>query len=94
MRARCGEDPRAGWKGSVIQAMKISRIHGKRLPVVAIGVAVVALVVFAVLLAGCSDGQSAGSGSAAVLSGAGAANTVTVSGNATVTSLPTKPSSF
>jgi uncharacterized protein YggE len=66
--------------------MKISRIHGKRLPAVAIGVAAVALVAFAVLLAGCSDGQSAGS--AAVLSGAGAANTITVSGNATVTSPP------
>jgi uncharacterized protein YggE len=44
--------------------------------------------VFGLLLAGCSDDSTGSVGAAAVLSGAGAANTVTVSGTATVTSPP------
>jgi uncharacterized protein YggE len=40
------------------------------------------------VLAGCGGGAPEGTGSAALLSGAGAANTITVSGNATVTSPP------
>jgi uncharacterized protein YggE len=66
----------------------ISRIHGKHLVVVAVCVAAVALGASGALLAGCSGGEAEGSGSPAVLSGAGVANTITVSGNAVVTSAP------
>lgn len=45
-------------------------------------------VVFSLILAGCSGEASGTSGTAAVLSGAGAVNTVTVNGTATVTSPP------
>ena len=49
---------------------------------------VVLMVAFATVLAGCGDKAPEASGSAAVLTGGGASNTVTVNGDATVTSAP------
>ena len=49
---------------------------------------VVLMVAFAAMLAGCGDKAPAASGSATLLTGGGAANTVTVNGEATVTSPP------
>lgn len=55
-----------------------------------LGIGVVGSIVLALalLVAGCSDASTSPTGSAAILSGAGAANTVTVNGSATVTSPP------
>ena len=64
-----------------------ARQSRKVLQVAGIGIVVCVSLVFALLLAGCSDDSASPEG-AAILSGAGAANTVTVNGSATVTSPP------
>jgi len=65
-----------------------SRNGSKGLPILEIGTLACVALVFGVLLAGCSDDSTSSVGTAAVLSGAGAVNTVTVNGTATVTSPP------
>lgn len=65
-----------------------SRKGNKVLQLAGIGAVACVALVFGLLLAGCSNDSAGSAGAAAVLSGAGAANTVTVSGSATVTSPP------
>ena len=67
----------------------IKALRGKKvLQIAGIATAACTVLVFGVVLAGCSNDSTSAAGTAAILSGAGAANTVTVSGTATVTSPP------
>jgi hypothetical protein len=67
-----------------IKAQKSAKV----LRIAGIGTIACVAMVFGLLLAGCSNDSTGSTGAAAVLSGAGAANTITVNGTATVTSPP------
>jgi uncharacterized protein YggE len=63
-------------------------MRGKGLQIGTVVALVFMLLALVAVLAGCGNEAPEGTGSAALLTGAGAANTVTVNGNATVTSPP------
>ncbi len=71
-----------------VRSSRGGRQTTKLLQIMAVCLVALAVLSLGVVVSGCSNGSAASNGQTMVLSGAGATNTVTVSGSATVTSPP------